>query len=624
MPERVVEQNTISLNALRYRVSKPIEPYLANVYAPKFATGETTGDSMVGRSRLEWTDHRGGIGLDRITDLEVAAGRSLDRSWYSSAYLRHKGHLTLPPLATTTAASGVTGVFTIGAISELADVIYAAFGTSVRSYTLSTDTWSAELVALPASATDAIRLRLGGTVYMAFAFTSGTADTTDGTTWSTRTDDVLYLAAWDDRLWGIDATGQLRFSQTIGTWVNDAQLPLPSDYVTDLFVDRDAAGEPILYAATKVGLYAHDAAHIRFVRTDMEVPFHDDAGRGVIRWRGASYYPAGLGIYEYHAGPQAVVRAMGPDRYDGLPDERKGTLVRLEESHNELLGLVDSTSAAANEFTVFSPDGLTDASVIDPDVGVSTILGWNGDGWQVLWESAANTEAITYSHVSNAYGNYRLWWAHNRRINYMDLPLDLLNPNETNNFAYGTAGTHDFPWLVVGQETRGLALRLRVQVGGASASETVIPSYATNFTETFTVLATISADGITTYDFPNSTTPTGTAFRAMRIRVALARGTNTLLSPDVISVTLEWRKKLPAQFGWRLVLNVNEEYEQRTSQQQRAALITAAESATLVEFTYRDDDGNTRNYYVDVLEHSGLDYTGHDERGEVHLLLVEV
>ena len=624
MPERLTHPGIVSINSEQYKLKEPIRPKLINKYAPKIVTGETTGDSQVGRSRIEWSDNRGGIGVDRITDLEAANAVSLDRSWYSSAYLRHKGHLTLPPLPTTTAATTVSGIFTIGAMAELSDTIYAAFGISVRSYSYSSDAWSSELHDLPAVATDAITLRLAGTVYMVFAHTGGTSDTVNGSSWNDRTDDVRYMAEWDDRLWGIDNTGQLRFCQTIGTWVNDAILPLPNGYVTDLYVDRDAGGEPILYASTKVGVYAHDAANARFLKTELDLPFHDDAGRGVTRWRGAAYYPAGLGVYRYQAGPSASVAVVGPDRDDGVPDDRRGTIVRLEQSHNELLALVDSTSAAANTFDVFTSGEDNAAEVIDPDVGVSTILGWDMRGWQVLWESSANTEAITYSLVSNAYDGYRLWWAHNRRVHYMDLPVDIVNPSETSDRNYSSSATHDFPWLVVGQETAGLALRLRVQVADASSNETVTPSYATNFSETFTALTAITSDGTTTYDFPDSTTPTGTAFRAFRPRLALARGSNTLLSPDVVSVTLEWRKKLPAQYAWSLVLDLSERHGSRSPMQQRADLTTAAASNALVEFTFRDDTGNDRNYYVDVIEHGGLEFTGHDERGVVELLLAEV
>jgi hypothetical protein len=43
----------------------------------------------------------------------------------------------------------------------------------------------------------------------------------------------------------------------------------------------------------------------------------------------------------------------------------------------------------------------------------------------------------------------------------------------------------------------------------------------------------------------------------------------------------------------------------------------------MVEFTFRDDTGGTRNFYVDVNSATGLEYSGYDERGVSTLNLVE-
>ncbi len=56
----------------------------------------------------------------------------------------------------------------------------------------------------------------------------------------------------------------------------------------------------------------------------------------------------------------------------------------------------------------------------------------------------------------------------------------------------------------------------------------------------------------------------------------------------------------------------------------RANLLTTIEQKTLAEFTYRNDTGNTRNYFVRVQSATGLEATGDDERGESTLFLVEV
>ena len=38
---------------------------------------------------------------------------------------------------------------------------------------------------------------------------------------------------------------------------------------------------------------------------------------------------------------------MGPDRDDGLPSSRRGTIRQLVPSHNELLAIIDATSIAS-------------------------------------------------------------------------------------------------------------------------------------------------------------------------------------------------------------------------------------------------------------------------------------
>ena len=94
-------------------------------------------------------------------------------------------------------------------------------------------------------------------------------------------------------------------------------------------------------------------------------------------------------------------------------------------------------------------------------------------------------------------------------------------------------------------------------------------------------------------------------------------------SPDVISYTLEYRKKLEAKWGHTVEVDLSREYKGNSPKQLRANLLTAIESDTLVEFTYRDDDSSDRNYYVDVVSATGLEATGYDERGSSRISMVE-
>ena len=88
-------------------------------------------------------------------------------------------------------------------------------------------------------------------------------------------------------------------------------------------------------------------------------------------------------------------------------------------------------------------------------------------------------------------------------------------------------------------------------------------------------------------------------------------------------MVLVYRKKLEARWGHQVHINLNQEYRGRNSQELRSALVTAIEKTTLSEFTFRDDAGGTRNYYVDVRAATGIEYTGYDERGSTSITLVE-
>jgi hypothetical protein len=621
---RVIDENEVFLGGFYYNIARPPQETVTG-FPGKVTIGETTGDSGP-LSTIRWTSARQGIGKkDHKSAMDV------ERIWYGTSHLRVDGHRTLPDRVTTTAASGETGVFTVGAMEELSSTIYAAFGTSLRSY--APDTWT-ERHTLAAAASDAINCRLGGTVYLLFAVGTGYAYSTNGSSWTNATTDVEYFECWDDRLWGIDSTGQLRWTfSPSGTWTDDAQLPLPNDYVQDLFVGRDAGGNHILYASTKVGLFAHDAGNNKFVRTELELPFHDEAGAGVTRFRDATYIPAGLGVYKYAlGGGGAVITIVGPDRDQGLPAAKRGKIIKLVKSHNDLIALVDNTAVGAEDFDYFVSSGMAShgASVLSLAVGQSLILGWDTTGWQVLWESGLTEQEITYALVSNALSEYRLWWAQNERVHHMDLPVDILNPAEISDREYADSSRDEFPWFDGGQsDVVKTAARLSVEVEITSSTETVTPYFAINGSTSWTALSAISSDGTSVYTFPNTAAGTatgaeGTEFREIRFRTDLANGTDNQKSPDVRSMTLEFRKKLtPTRRRFTVQLDLNQPAHGQSPKQQRANLNTAIENPLFQQFTFRDDDGNTRNYYVDILNPVSIQQTGHDERGITQVVLVE-
>ena len=86
-------------------------------------------------------------------------------------------------------------------------------------------------------------------------------------------------------------------------------------------------------------------------------------------------------------------------------------------------------------------------------------------------------------------------------------------------------------------------------------------------------------------------------------------------------MTMEYRKKYERKEGYQFIIDLRDRYKGKTAAGMRSTLQTLVQSNTLSEFTFRDDAGGTRNYYVDVRIPSGEETTGHLEDGQ---MLVEV
>ena len=600
-PERVLDKGEVSLDKTRYKLREgtQVQSFLSSIYPPKIVIGDTTRDSGTGASVFAMSDWRGGLGK-----YEYKANESIDKSWRMFGQGR-QGHFVKPKEVVTT---GSNPSFTrIGAIGELGDSVYAAFDTEVHAYNDSSDTWGSSLRTLANDATDMIQLRMpNGTDYLVIA-TTNDYDYLQGTTYARSTKNVKYLASWDDRLWGIDDTGQLWYSYTIGTETNDAKLPLPDGYVTDLFTGRDASGARVLYAATKVGLWVHDAVNAKFIQTALTVPRNDNAGKGTVEWRGDIYYPVGMAIYKYSVGGGgAVISLIGPDRDDGLSQMYRGYIQQLIPTHTDLIASI--TGTVSNDVLAF----------------------WDGIGWQLKIPNLyANNQIDTFAFASYVYSKYRLYFGRyagaGQGIRYTALDTQIVNPTEDTTQRYDSNNGQLFtPWFSAGQaEVDKLALRLNVDTARCTSNETIQVLYYLNFdTSSATSLGTITTNGRTTYDFPNSTTPTGTVFRSIQFEARLVSAAGTA-TPDLLSLTLEYRKKLTPKWGHSFEIDIQKDYKGKTADEQRAALMADIESLTLLEFTFRDDTGNSRNYYVDVVSATGLERTGHDETGVARIQVAE-
>lgn len=628
MPGRVENTQEILINSIRYPVKGPIHRFLASRPTQRFAIGNAGPTVHQDLSYMSWDDWRGGIGIERIDPDQDG-----DRCWWSTCTLRQKRHLTLPGLATRTAASGVTGVFDVTELNERNNVIFGVFGSAVRSYNNSTDSWGSTLRTLGANATHSVNIRMSNTEYLIFAYTTG-YDYYNGTTWASSTRDAKYLAYLKDRLWGIDENGQLWWSTSLGTETLDAQLPLPNNSVTNLFVGRAPSGDLVLYASTTNGLWIHNADLQQFEPTELELPYHPDNGLGAVRWRDSSYVSAGLGIYKFvHGTNQTVIDVMGPDQDHGLPAAYRGRIRRLISTLNGLVALLDATTGATIT-TMFSAEQPSNGDVIDPDAGRSALLDWDGRGWQVLWASDADTLPVTVAHVSNAYNSYRIWWAQNQRVYWMILPRDITNPNQITDRTYAASATHEIGWFDADEtHVNKAAIVVCTHAVNASSTETIALRYRLNDNDSSasqTTLGTITADGHNEFFLPNPTTPTGTAFRTIKFVLDFARGSNNTLTPDMDRLEFYFLRKEEVRWGVSVrVVIPPQGYGGASARQMYDNLLTTAALGLQFEVTWRAaetnaaGDANPYNYYMQVMPMQGDEQSGADFSGEHTVVLVQ-
>lgn len=622
----------VSLNNAYFRIRGPVEQFIASSFPQKIIQGDFGLETHPLVSAVVWRDHRPGIGKDIYDPAES------ERTWWSTCSLRHRGHLVLPRRTVQTTAASSVGA--VGFINDLQTSVFASFGTAVHAYNNATDSWGSSVRTLAAAATDSMRCMLNGSDTLAVATTTEVDYTTDGTTWNRNTTDILYLEFWHELLWGIDTAGQLYWTNNLANaWTADAVLRLPSGSVTDLVVgpspDPDT-NRTLLYAPTIYGLYVYDPENSRFVETDLQVPPHASNGKGTRTWRGALYFPAGNAIYKYQPGPQTVVSVMGPDLDDGLPSDRRGSITTMAATHNDLIVGIDSTTGTTTTLNTFITSGadVHHSVVFALNSGYPTVLGWSGGaapegqgGWEVKWGNGTQGDSIQALFVSRMYSSYRLWWGAAGRVYYQALPTDIVNPSQVTTTQYESSGTWDSPWFAPDANEQKTALEARLETRNPTASETVALAYATNYVESFTNLGTQTSAGETAYPFPTSASPTGTAFRAIRLRVTLARGSTNTNSPDVTRLTLLYLKPYAQLLGFRMTLDLTQQgVHGATIKEQRANLDTILAATTLLQFTYRDESNTDRVYYVipQPQASTGQDRcVGRDESGFYVLTVVE-
>ena len=617
----VFRKNEISLFDVYYPIIGVVQPQVASRFAPKQVIGDYTKDSELVSSSWIMSDQSEGIGIKNMEEVKDAK-----RCWWSTSEIGYRGHLLLPVLITATTNPTTADA---AVIIEYGNEQYAAFGTAVHKWAEGSSSWGSSLYTLPSAPTDAFVHK--GKLYFACATDFIRFD---GTSWTTGT--VLagtaqpsrYFVEWDGKLFDLDNTGQLDYSTDEGvTWTTNAKSSLTTGYFNSLLLYRDVPGEVIIYMGTKQGLYALDYDNAKWYATELSgnaMPFHDYACKGALWWRDALYLSSGLAIYRYVASNPAGVSLMGPDRDYGIPGDYRGNIVKLIGDNNAIYALLDATSADTQDLYPAGQYG----DIQDYDaVGFSAVLRWDTKGWSVSYLSADESLALTTGVVSTADDIYRLWFAVDGSVSYMPLQQTIQNPLEISDFAFGASSEHISPWFDADNSVVDkLAVTVRGLYKSMTATEYIKLYYGLDYDDdTWTPLTNttfadgqIDANGETEFTFASDA---GLAFKAIRFKEELARGSSSNVSPDRNWIRLTYIKLLDVKWGFNVKVDCSRNYRFKTARSLVSSLKTALDTQTLGAFIFKDGNGS-ESHQVRIANLSGAEIGGKRSEGVFEIQLI--
>lgn len=667
--DRTTEQHQISLGGRKFRTRGNPQRRLISQFPGKVTLGDWTNESNPLASVKSWTDRRGGIGTENA-DIE----RGQDRTWFSTATLRHNKHHVLQRRSVATAAnSGIGTDETVQFVAELGSSVYSIAGSKTYRYADSDDTWSANLNSFASAPTDVLTCPLNGVETLIVAQSGAAVDSTaDGTTWTDETStttDVSFIT-WDvarGYVWGIDTSGNTYFTSNLTNgWTQTATMRLTRGVPTKLFMGPGPSDEDLLYAATQIGLYVYDNANERWVATKLTLPFHDQNGTGSTVFRDSIYVNAGLAVYKYVPDTQTIITLVGPDRDDGIPQNYQGATRSLAGTHTELMLLIDgSNTSGTSDFTAGGTftDGIHTSQRLGSGGGLSSIMSFNEIGWEFEWTSTTAGQVSTANLlVSNTYNSYRLWWGSNETIYFMTLPVGIENPNQVANTQREPSSTTQEPWFDAGvdNQTR-TALSWIIDSNHPSTSETITLKYQLDFDESDSATITMQTkkeSGVmrfelpgreprvpSGFDFPDrpialaqpgtglprflpglgrigftrqSEDESGVPFRAIRPIIDMSRGSILTNTPDLKRLSLVFLKRITGPlWGWDILINMTREEQGYYPDEQRdfleSLLNPEMNGDKLQQFTYKDEEDNDQNFWVMVLAASADENTGHDD-----------
>lgn len=579
--------------------------------------------------------------LSGFGNLDLKEGVDDSSFWTGNLETRRAQQISLLP---KTWDYGLTpeasNAYPLGDYPAAAPLFYAAFDTLLRRWNKTGKTFDAigDLGAVPVN----LAFEWGSLLYIPLG-NNGYATYNQGTNTITPSNAVKVVAFqyWDHFLVALTTDGKLRFLDRAGVWEaevnNSDDVQLPSGRTPRHLVSfRNQQGEPTLHIVTDRDLWAYDRDVPRIYKTDLEFPVHPEQGRAACNWRGDSIYVSvGTGIHGYNGN---TITSMGPDYRFGLPAGLRGLITSLTPEYNSLLALIQGEipvgqSTDGGELHPQNPS-YQDLPKAFPNADVrSCIARWNQQGWHMAWVSPGAGGVPTWSIISQADGEYRLWWGYDGKMLTQTLPISFSGPKVgmqvgVDQFeATGEliTGWFDADMPAFDKALSHVELALDDVFENGTQTGSIAIQYQVDFDPTWKDLGSANRPGLHIFPFGMSEVEGGMfsygeSMRRMRYRFLFNQPAGQMLMSPILDKMITKFVKIPIQQNsWQFSVNLDAEYGQEGPQETWD--FVAAELSSL-KFTTLSVGSDT--YRVRIAQLSGNRATGIDPRSAMNLNLVEI
>lgn len=393
----------------------------------KITNGDYSFDSDPLLSVWVMSSFTGGIGAEYLKE-----GVDDENYWTGSLETRYPSMLSLPSetLAFDGPTPGTANAYPLADFPAGSPNLIAMFGTDLARWD-NVDEEFDYLDTLAAEPTNKA-VEFDGVLWIPLGL-GGYATVTDVGVVTDHTDlDIVAFCLWDNKIAALTYDGTLRIRAGIGdAWeADDDALHLPSGHLPrNLLVYLNQQGDPTIHVITHRDVWAYDRDNSLLFRTHLQYPRHPDQARASTVWRGENMYVSvGIGVHAYNGG---VVSSMGPDGRYGLPAQLRGRINDLEPEYNSLIAVVEGKLISNDEdqnVHLMRPTYIDEMRSFKSYSARSTVLRYSGYGWHPIWESPQPDGLPTWALVSEADGEYRLWWGYGGKLYRQEMRVTFHNP----------------------------------------------------------------------------------------------------------------------------------------------------------------------------------------------------